>query len=142
VTTTPEVAAQLKTSVREALASLDTAFPDVVMTVVPDGQGGAWVEVTDLPLGTPYAQDSTFVVFLLPFNLPGSDIYPMFIRPDLSRRDGQLLGPAFQVTQLAWPGEPTPRPVVQVSRRTRGSFSAQTAAQKLSKVVLEWMAEQ
>src|SRR5687768_11603623 len=104
------------------------------MRVVPDGQGGAWVEFTNMPLGPPYAQDATFVVVLLPFNLPGSDIYPMFVRDDLSRLDGQPPGQSFQVTQLAWPGDPEPRPVVQVSRRTRGSFAAQTAAQKVSKV--------
>ncbi len=111
------------------------------MRVVSDGQGGAWVEFKDLPLGPPYTQELTFMVCLLPFNLPGSDIYPMFVRPDLTRLDGQPLGQAFQVTQLAWPGESAPRPVVQVSRRTRGAFAAQTAAQKVCKV-LDWMREQ
>jgi hypothetical protein len=128
----------VKSSVRDALDSLGAAFPSVSRQVVPDGQGGAWVEYTDMPLGEPYAQGSTFVVFLLPFNLPGSDIYPMFVRPDLSRLDGQPLGQAFQLTQLSWPGEPTVRSVVQVSRRTRGAFATQSAAQKLTKV-LEWM---
>jgi hypothetical protein len=141
VTTTPEVAAGLKTSVRDALASVEATFPSIEMRVVPDGQGGAWVEFLDLPLGAPYTHDTTFVVFLLPFNLPGSDIYPMFVRPDLSRINGQPLGQAFQVSQLSWPGEQTPRAVVQVSRRTRGSFAAQTAGQKVSKV-LDWMREQ
>ena len=138
MTTTPDVLAGLKASVKAALDSLDAAFPSVSRRVVPDGQGGAWVEYIDMPLGAPFAQDSTFVVFLLPFNLPGSDIYPMFVRPDLTRADRQSLGQAFQATQLSWPAEPVPRPVVQVSRRTRGSFAAQTAAQKLVKV-LEWM---
>lgn len=138
VTTTPDVLANLKASVKTALDSLDAAFPALPPRVVPDGQGGAWVEYIDMPLGAPFEQDSTFVVFLLPFNLPGSDIYPMFVRPDLTRLDGQSLGQAFQVTQLSWPGEPLPRSVVQLSRRTRGAFAAQTAAQKLIKV-LEWM---
>jgi hypothetical protein len=138
VTTTPEVAALLKASVKAALESLERAFPGLPMRVVPDGQGGAWVELTDVPLGPPFSQASTFLVFLLPFNLPGSDIYPMFARPDLARLDGQPLGPAFQVTGLAWPGESGTRPVVQVSRRTRGAFASQTASQKVLKV-LEWM---
>jgi hypothetical protein len=138
VTTTPEVGALVKASVKAALESLESAFPALPMRIVPDGQGGAWVELTDVPLGPPFAQESTFLVFLLPFNLPGSDIYPMFARADLTRLDGQPLGPAFQVTQLTWPGEAGARPVVQVSRRTRGAFASQTASQKVLKV-LEWM---
>ena len=98
------------------------------MGLVPDGQGGVWVEMTGVPLGPPYAVDDTFLVFLLPFTLPASDIYPMFVRADLARLDGSQLGDGFQVTKLAWPGESSARPVVvQVSRRTRGSLTAQTA---------------
>ena len=113
-------------------------FPSLEIKVTPDGQGGAWVEVLDVPIGQTYVQATTFVVFLLPFNLPGSDIYPLFVRPDLARADGQPLGPAFQQTQLSWPAEPMPRPVTQVSRRTRGAFASQTAAQKVMKV-LDWL---
>ena len=108
------------------------------MKTVADGQGGLWVELDHVPLGEPYGQTDTFLVFLLPFTLPGSDVYPMFVRPDLSRNDGRPLGDGFQVTQLSWPGEPEPRPVVQVSRRTRGSYAAQTASQKVAKV-LDWV---
>ncbi|WP_146220993.1 hypothetical protein [Mycolicibacterium moriokaense] len=103
-----------------------------------DGQGGLWVELNGIPLGIPYQQCSTFMVFLLPFTLPGSDIYPLFVRRDLSRIDGQPLGEGFQATELSWPAEGSPRPVVQVSRRTRGSFASQTAAQKIAKV-LDWI---
>ena len=47
------------------------------MLAVGDGQGGAWVELVDVELSGTYVQPTTFVVFLLPFNLPGADIYPM-----------------------------------------------------------------
>ena len=67
-----------------------------------------------------YVQATTFVVFLLPFNLPGADIYPMFVRDDLARRDDAPLGDGLQRTTLSWPGQPAQRPVIQVSRRTRG----------------------
>lgn len=78
-------------------------------------------------------------MFLLPFNLPGADIYPMFVRDDLARRDNAPLGEGLQRTTLSWPGQPVQRPVVQVSRRTRGgAFASQTAAQKVEKV-LEWL---
>ncbi|MFC9687264.1 hypothetical protein ACFTSF_01890 [Kribbella sp. NPDC056951] len=134
--TTPDTAA--KTAVLRALQIIQTAFPDWTANTCPDGQGGLWVELTGVPLGLPYAQDDTFLVFLLPFTLPSSDIYPMFLRADLSRLDGASLGEGFAVTQLSWPAEQAPRPVVQVSRRTRGSFAYQTAAQKVSKV-LDWV---
>jgi hypothetical protein len=42
---------------------------------------------------------------------------------------------------LSWPGEAQARPVVQVSRRTQGDFTAQTPIQKIEKV-LEWMRSQ
>lgn len=136
VTTTPNTAA--KTAVLRALAVIQAAFPEWTVHTCPDGQGGLWVELTGVPLGPPYAQEDTFLVFLLPFTLPGSDIYPMFVRPDLNRLDGAPLAEGFAVTQLSWPAEQTPRPVVQVSRRTRGSFAQQTASQKVSKV-LDWV---
>lgn len=136
VTTTPDAAA--KSAVLRALEVIQDAFPDWSVRTCPDGQGGLWVELTEVPLGPPYVQDDTFVVFLLPFTLPGSDIYPMFVRPDLSRLDRAPLGEGFAVTELSWPAEQVPRPVVQVSRRTRGSFAQQTASQKVSKV-LDWV---
>lgn len=136
VTTTPD--STVKPNVAQALALLTTTFDDWELVTVPDGQGGLWVETPCVTLGAPYIQATTFLVFLLPFGLPGVDIYPMFVRHDLARIDGQPLGQAFQQTSLAWPGEPTPRPVVQVSRLTKGNLAAQTAAQKVTKV-LGWM---
>lgn len=136
VTTIPDAAA--KTAVLQALDVIRDAFPAWPVHTCPDGQGGLWVELTEIPLGPPYVQKDTFLVFLLPFTLPSSDIYPMFVRPDLVRLDGNPLGEGFVVTELAWPAEQVARPVVQVSRRTRGSFAQQTASQKVSKV-LDWV---
>lgn len=141
MTTTPDVLARLKSAVQDALRGIECAYAYTSPRVVPDGQGGAWVELHDVPLGGTYSQETTFVIFLLPFNLPGSDIYPLFVRSDLTRGDGQSLGPAFQSTQLSWPGEAVQRPVVQVSRRTRGEFASQSAAQKVEKVI-DWVRRQ
>lgn len=141
VTTTPDADALLKSAVQASLEQLRLAFPSFDLRVVPDLQGGAWVEMIDVPFGAPYTQEISFVVFLLPFNLPGSDIYPFFVRPDLSRIDGSPLGSAFQVTGLAWPGDTEVRPVLQVSRRTRERFASQTAPQKVLKV-LDWTMSQ
>lgn len=133
MTTIPD--APLKQAVDDALRQIQSCYANLTINTFADGQGGAWVEIVDMPLGDPYGQAETFLVFLLPFTLPGSDIYPMFVRADLSRLDGRPLGEGFAVTELAWPGDASPRPVVQVSRKTRGSFAAQTATQKVAKVV-------
>ena len=139
VTTTPERRFALKSAVEDALAGLKSAYGEDQVLVTPDGQGGAWVEVREVEVGCTYAQATTFVVFLLPFNLPGADIYPLFVKDDLARRDGAPLGDGLQRTTLSWPGQPAQRPVIQVSRRTRGgAFMSQTAAQKVEKV-LEWL---
>jgi hypothetical protein len=141
VTITPELSTNLKGSVLEAIEQIEQAYPSLPLKVVPDGQGGAWVELTDVPLGTAWQQSTTFLIFLLPFNLPACDIYPMFVRPDLQRSGHGGLVEGLAVTQLSWPGDPSQRDVVQVSRRTRGSFAAQTAPQKVEKV-MDWVRSQ
>ncbi len=138
VTTTPDLSV-VKEAVVAALADVMDAYGENKTRVIPDGQGGAWVEIADVPLGGPYAQTTTFVICLLPFNLPAADIYPLFIRNDLSRTDSGPLGEGFSSTFVTWPGEDAPRPVTQVSRRTRGNaFALQTARLKIEKV-LDWV---
>lgn len=128
----------MKEAVERGVAEISGAYGDDHVRVVPDHQGGAWVEISDLDLGVPYLQDSTFLVCLLPFNLPSADIYPIFVRADLARADGRPLGTGFSVAQVSWPGDPQPRATVQVSRRTVGDFAAQTPLQKIEKV-LDWI---
>jgi hypothetical protein len=128
----------VKDAVERGVAGIVGVYGAEHVRAVPDDQGGAWVEVTGLDLGAAYTQDTTFLICLLPFNLPGADVYPMFVRADLTRSDGAPLGEGFQVTQAGWPGEPQPRPAVQVSRRTRGDVTAQTPVQKIEKV-LDWI---
>lgn len=128
----------LKQAVSIALDSVLAQLDADRVRSVADGQGGTWVEILDEPLGEAYSQDATFVIALLPFNLPNADVYPIFLRPDLSRADGADLGEGFQVTGVQLPGDAAPRPAVQVSRRTRGDFHGQSAAQKITKV-LAWV---
>lgn len=129
----------MKEAVAAAVAAIVSRFGNDRVRTVPDGQGGAWIELVDVELGEPYEQATSFLICLLPFNLPAADVYPVFMRHDLTRSDHQPLGDGFSATALAWPGDDQSRPVVQVSRRTRGSaFSLQTPAQKIDKV-LEWV---
>lgn len=129
----------VKTTVREAFDTIVDAFPNTQISSYADGQGGLWVELAEIPLGNNYVQDTTFMVFLLPFTIPGADIYPTFVRADLTRRDGAGHGDGIAVTQLKWPAEDTPRQVSQLSRSTRGgAFTFQTAAHKVNKVI-NWL---
>jgi hypothetical protein len=129
----------MKEAVQEAVTAITEAFNSEKVRVVPDDQGGAWIEIADVELGDKYAQDTTFAICLLPFNLPGADVYPLFVRHDLTRHDGNGLGEGFATTEVKWPGDPQPRPATQVSRRTRRSeFTMQTPLQKIEKV-LDWV---
>lgn len=128
----------MKEAVTTAVAEITASYGSANVRAVPDGQGGAWVEIKDVDLGAPYEQDATFLICQLQFTLPAADVYPMYVRGDLSRADKQAHGQGFSVTQLNWPGDEQPRPVFQVSRRTQGDFTLQTPLQKIEKV-LAWI---
>ena len=124
---TPEVAV--------AVAELKTAFRGHRIEADPDGQGGAYVVVDDLPLGAQYRPERSWVGFVIGFQYPASDIYPLFTDPNLSRVDGAPLGEGFQ-QPVTWHGRAT----TQISRRSnRWNPAEDTAALKLAKV-LEWLA--
>lgn len=119
---TPEVA--------RAIEELRATFPNSVVTTREDGQGGAAIIVEDVPLGDPYAQDSTWTGFVISFQYPYADVYPLFVRGDLSRADGKPLGEATST------GSFENRPAIQISRRSnRLGEARQTAAQKVLKVI-------
>lgn len=129
----------MKEAVQTALAAIIERYGADRVRAVPDGQGGAWVEIRGVGLGDTYSQGTTSAIVLLPFNLPNADVYPMCIRADLTRRDGGALGEGFSATSLSWPGDEQPRAVTQVSRRTRRSdFTRQTPLQKVEKVI-DWI---
>lgn len=129
----------VKGAVQAGLTEITDAYGAEKVRAVPDGQGGAWIEIAEVALRDRYMQDSTFIICLLPFNLPGADVYPLFMRSDLTVRDGNGLGEGFAIANVSWPGDSQPRPAVQVSRRTRRSeFTLQTPLQKIEKV-LDWV---
>ena len=68
----------------------------------------------------------------IPFNCPYADVYPHFVRGDLTRLDGQPLGEATS------PGTFDGRPAVQISRRSNRRDQAETPLLKALKV-LEWL---
>lgn len=120
--------------VKQAITEIEIALPDCRLTVREDGEGGACVVVENLPLGTPYHQDTTWMGFHITFPYPSSDVYPHFVRGDLTRVDGKPLGEAIS------PGNTFEgRLAAQISRKSnRLNPMTDTALHKLLKV-LEWL---
>lgn len=120
-------------AVRRALEELERAFPDSAVIREQDGEGGAHVTVEDVPLGPPYRQTTTWVGFRLGFQYPYADVYPHFVRDDLTRLDGNALGAGLSA------GRFREKPATQVSRRSNNlDATNQTAVLKLLKV-LDWL---
>lgn len=126
----------LKEAVGVGVTEIIRAYPDTHF--VADGQGGAWIQIPEVQVGNVYCCPTSFLICLLPFALPAADIYPMFLDRALTRTDGSALGEGFSQADVSWPAEAAPRPVTQVSRRTRGDFGIQTPLIKIEKV-LEWV---
>lgn len=123
----------MKAAVQKAIEELRKTFPGTAVSVQEDGDGGAYVTLDPLALGGPYTQGDTWVGFHIGFQYPASDVYPHFVRSDLSRRDGAVLGEGMTSAQYLG------RAAIQVSRRSNKLDPAfQTAAHKLLKV-LAWM---
>jgi hypothetical protein len=123
----------MKAAVQNAIEELRKTFPGAAVSVQEDGNGGAYVNLDPVPLGEPYTQADTWVGFHIGFQYPASDVYPHFVRGDLSRRDGAALGEGMSNAQYR------DGAAIQISRRSNKLDPAfQTAALKLLKV-LAWM---
>jgi hypothetical protein len=129
----------MNSSVAAAIDQVARAFPDSRTTYLEDGQGGAFVVVDALDLGSAFASPTSWVGFAISPLYPRADVYPHFVRPDLARADGAAL------TVPLNPGQTMPgfqRPATMVSRRSnRWDPARDTAALKLHRVLL-WFREQ
>ena len=121
-------------AVGQAISEIQGTFGSSAVLVREDGQGGAYIIVEDAALGVPWAQPSTWVGFQVAYTYPHADVYPHFIRGDLSRQDGHPpIGPAMSYTQFEG------RQAIQLSRRSnKRDPQRETALLKLLKV-LEWL---
>ena len=89
----------------------------------------------EVDTGDTYAQPSTWLGFHISYLHPAADVYPHYVRPDLSRVDGEPLGPGFSPTTWAF----ETMPAIQVSRRSnRWDPRRDTPALKALKV-LAWL---
>lgn len=131
------MSALIVSTIDDALHDLRDRFGEGSVTVLGSDTGGTWVRINDVALGGVWTQKSTFVIVHLATTLPFADIYPVFVRANLSRSDGlPLQAPVTPGHQAGPTGAHVA--TVQISRRTRGDTSRQTAGQKVAKVV-EWL---
>ena len=122
--------------VEQAVEELRACFPDTEVDASDTGDGGTIVTVARVDPGTPYVQGETWLRFAISYQYPNADIYPLFVRPDLTRADGQPHGEAISV------GSFHGSPALQLSRRSKHLNPAtDTAALKVTKV-LEWLRTQ
>jgi hypothetical protein len=109
--------------VEEAVAEIRAHYQGHTVLVGPDKDGGAVVIVEGVAVGSPYQQAESWVGFHITHACPYADVYPHFVRGDLSRSDGKALGDAVTPNhQFPQPGVVTgnsisPRSAVQISRK-------------------------
>ena len=126
----------MHSEVEEAVTELKAAFAGIGVTAEDDGDGGAFVEMFPVDPGPPYDQQETWLKFHIGCQYPYADVYPLYVRPDLARADGN--GHGTGVALSAFRGESA----LQLSRRSNHrNAEFDTAARKVLKV-LEWFRTQ
>ncbi len=123
----------VKPEVATAIEDIRAKFTSAEVTFHEDGSGGAIVFVEPVDPGPLYQQRETWIGFRIAFQYPYADVYPHFVRGDLTRVDGSSLGEAMTTTKFEG------RSAVQISRRSnRLNPDVDSAALKLEKV-LAWL---
>ena len=126
----------VKPEVAHAVEELRSSFADAEILTRDANNGGAIVTIDSVELGPGYVPQQTWIKFAISFQYPYADIYPLFVRPDLVRTDGQPHGEGITVT--SFDGEPA----LQLSRRSnRLNPAIDTAVLKVTKVI-QWLQEQ
>lgn len=128
----------MKPSVEAAVADLRANYPGSV-DVTELADGGAKVIVRGRSLDdSPYAQADTWCGFTITYTHPYADIYPHFVRNDLTRRDGNPFGRSFHPNTDFYGQK-----ALMLSRRTKlfGNENPVSAVLKLEKV-MKWMISQ
>lgn len=84
--------AKMTPAVAQAIAEIKAEFLNCSVT----DDGGTYVVIDAVPLPEIYDQQTTWIGCHITDAYPYADVYPHFVRDDLSRSDGQGLGPAAQ----------------------------------------------
>ena len=120
-------------TVQKALENVRVSFEPIEWVIEPDGAGGARLRFGPVALSPTYVQRDTWMAAHLVAQLPYADIYPVFLRGDLSRADGTPL-----VVPLTNGHVFMGQSAVQASRRSPRRNATETAAMKFQKV-LDWV---
>lgn len=122
--------------VKQAVGELRACFHATEVDAASTGDGGAVVTIACVDPGPVYTQRETWMRFVIGFQYPYADIYPLFVRPDLARADSQPHGEGIT------PAEFHGHKALQLSRRSnRLNPMIDTASLKVMKV-LEWLRTQ
>lgn len=121
----------MKQAVAHAVEELQRAFPSSAMHCQADDDGGTYVIVEDIAIGSQYQPSSTWLGGHIPALYPYADIYPLFIADEVCRVDGV----AFE-SPVTCGAEFLGRPALQISRRNNHTLHfPQTAVAKFVKVL-------
>jgi hypothetical protein len=119
--------------VSQAVEELKATFPDSSVTIRDLGDGGAQVKIDPVDPGEQYSHRETWMKFTIGFQYPYADVYPLFVRPDLTRVDGTSHGTGISLASF------DQEPALQLSRKSsKLNPATDTAAVKASKV-LAWL---
>jgi hypothetical protein len=126
--------------VRQAIEELEQSFPGHAIRTLEDGEGGAYVLVEALDLGTQYAPPTSWVGFHITHPYPDADVYPHFIAGETRYLGSSTSAHGFPDGMQ--PNQTMPgfnRAAIQISRRSnRWDPDRDTAALKLARV-LDWI---
>ena len=121
----------MKVEVSGAIEEIQKQFAGAAVSARDDGQGGAYVIIDRLSLGSRYRPEQTWLGFHIPAQYPYADIYPVFIGAESQRVDGTPF------TAPVTPGHQFEgRAAIQISRRSAAAESGtQRATAKVLKIL-------
>ena len=125
----------MKPEVVQAVAELRRCFGDAAVVAQSKDDGGAVVTIDPIDVGPAYVPKQAWIKFMIGFQYPYTDIYPLFVQPELARADGRPHGKG--ITLAEFEGEPA----LQLSRRSNHlDVEIDTAVLKVAKVI-KWLRE-
>lgn len=132
----------MKEAIAKGIDELRDAFPDSSVSLVEDPEGGAYVLVDPVDIGAAFSPRVTWIGFHITWPYPDADVYPLFIRSDITyvgqqptpnqHPEGALPVPLSRGATL--PG--FEKPATQISRRSnRRDPHSDSATRKLLRVI-------
>ena len=121
----------MNVEVSNAIKELEIQFVNSPLTIRDDNQGGAYVIVDSITLGSKYKPESTWLGFQITAQYPYADIYPVFMGAEVVKADGtEFIVPVTKGHTFE------SRQAIQISRRNGAANSgSQKVTMKLLKIL-------